>query len=121
MHESNYVSERCSSQELFFDKLLFTKGPEHTIYHALGHKPTFLGCDRELFMLNVLICISFVILSFNVVVSVGACLLSMFNFYLLIKMGERDEFLRQVYLRQIKYRPYYVAQGNVRCKTLKRY
>lgn len=121
MNESKYANERSGSQNLFFDEVFVPKGPEHTIYHALGHKPTFLGCDRELFMLNVLICISFLILSFNVAISIGACLLAIFNFYLLLKMGERDEFLRQVYLRQLKYRPYYVAQGNVRCKTLKRY
>lgn len=121
MAEYNSSSDGINAREQFFANVFKPQGPEHKIYDAIGNRPTFWGCDRELFMSNILICLSLVFLSFNLFVIVSSILLAFFVFFLLVKMGERDDILRFVYIRQLKYRPYYIAQGNVRSKTYKRY
>lgn len=121
MSNMHRKSGALCTREQFFDEVFNPQRPEHKIYSALGRKPQILNCDREVFMFNVLICIGFIVLSANLWIALCVCVFGLFNFFLLFKMGECDHMLRQVYFRQIKYKPYYLAQGNVRTISTKRY
>lgn len=94
---------------------------EHHIYHALGAQHQMLGCDRELFMLNLLICAALIFTSLNLIVTVISCAVGLFIFFLLQYMGKKDLLLRHVYIRQLRYHNYYLAQASIHTPTCKQY
>lgn len=93
----------------------------HNIYHALGQKSQILGCDRELFLINLLICSALIFTSVDLIISICAVVLSLIVFLLLHNMGNQDLLLRHVYLRQLRYKPYYSAQATFNRQNSKHY
>ncbi|EFY06956.1 VirB3 family type IV secretion system protein [Succinatimonas hippei] len=83
----------------------------HQIYKALIQKQTFLGCERSLCMFLILICIALVLSSADILVSLMSGCLFICGFYLLRIMSEHDLMLSKVYLKQLKYAAFYLAQG----------
>lgn len=94
---------------------------EHKIYHALSEQHQMLGCDRELFMLNLLVAAALIFTALNTFVTIGALILGSLTFMLLRRMGKKDLQMRHVYLRQLRYLPYYRAQAPLLTPPRKRY
>lgn len=85
-------------------------GVKHPIYQSVLRKQSFLGCDRELCMLLVFITIVGSIFSFSLVAALVFLLIFAVLYLCLLKMAKEDLFLRKVYLKNIRYNPYYLAQ-----------
>ena len=85
-------------------------GVKHPIYQSVLRKQSFLGCDRELCMLLVFITIVGSIFSFSLVATVVLLLVFIVLYLCLLKMAKDDLYLRKVYLKNIRYKPYYLAQ-----------
>lgn len=79
------------------------------------------GCDRELFLINILMCGALIVLSMDVMVALVAITLGVLNFILLLYMGKKDILLRPIYLRQLRYHMYYQAKASWHCQSFKRY
>lgn len=94
---------------------------EHPIYKALGQSNEILGCDRELFLLNLLMGLALPLISVDLVVTIACAVVCLFNWFLLHQMGARDIMMRKVFVRQLKYQPYYLAQGSIHSIKLKNY
>lgn len=86
---------------------------KHQIYKALIQPQTFLGCERELCMFLILICIALIFSSTDLLVAVLSAILFIVGFYLLRLMADHDLMLRKVYLKQLKYAPFYTAHSRV--------
>ena len=93
----------------------------HKIYKALGNNTQILGCDRELFMLNILIAAALIFSSGSLLVTILSSALALVIIALLYAMGQRDALLRHVYIRQLHYRQHYLAQAALHSRSYKRY
>lgn len=109
------------SREQFFEDVFVNHGKVHKIYSALGRYPTIWGCDRELFIFNAMLSIGVIVLTVDLMASIISLGLGLLVFLLLFKMGEADPLMRYVYLRQLRYRRYYAAQGFMRSPAGKDY
>lgn len=85
----------------------------HKTIKAIMEHQKFLGCDRELTMSLILICIALSISSMSFFVCLIALMLYILCQALLYKMAKHDLILRKVYLRHLKYKSFYKAQGNI--------
>ena len=85
-------------------------GVKHPIYQSVLRKQSFLGCDRELCMLLVFITIVGSIFSFSLVATVVLLLVFIVLYLCLLKMAKDDLYLRKVYLKNIRYKPYYIKK-----------
>lgn len=94
---------------------------EHHIYHALGTNHQMLGCDRELFMLNLLVASALIFTALNLEVTLVTLSLALLTFFALQHMGKKDLLLRHVYIRQLHYHSYYLAQGSLMTPVSKQY
>ena len=95
--------------------------PKHRIYHALGNSNQMLGCDRELFLINLLVAAALIFLSHSLVVFAITTPVALLLFLGLHKMGKRDLLLRHVFIRQLHYQHYYLAQARIGLPPRKRY
>ena len=86
--------------------------PREIVIHQSANRPNqILGGDRELVLLTLLVSFSlaFSLATFwGVGLSVGFWIASV---AILQRMGKADPMLRQVYLRHIRYRPFYWAKS----------
>lgn len=84
--------------------------PREIVIHASANRPNQILCgDRELVLLALLISVS---LAFSLASLWGVGLAVGFwigAVAILQRMGKADPMLRQVYLRHIRYRPFYPA------------
>lgn len=95
--------------------------PKHRIYHALGNSNQMLGCDRELFLINLLVAAALIFLSHSLVVFAVTTPVALLLFLGLHQMGKRDLLLRHVFIRQLHYQHYYLAQARIGLPPRKRY
>ena len=95
--------------------------PKHRIYHALGNSNQMLGCDRELFLINLLVAAALIFLSHSLVVFAVTTPVALLLFLGLHQMGKRDLLLRHVFIRQLNYQHYYLAQARIGLPPRKRY
>ena len=86
--------------------------PREVAIHPSVNRPNqILGGDRELVLLTLLISVS---LAFSLATLWGVGLAVAFwigAVAVLQRMGKADPMLRQVYLRHIRYRPFYPAKS----------
>lgn len=84
------------------------------VIHQSANRPNqILGGDRELVLVSVLIAVSlaFSLASFwGIAVSIGFWIGAV---AVLQRMGKADPMLRQIYMRHIRYRPFYPAKSGV--------
>lgn len=86
---------------------------EITIHQSANRPNQILGADRELVLVTILITVS---LTFSLGTWWGFGLAVAFWIAavgVLQRMGKADPLLRQVYLRHIRYRPFYPAKSGV--------
>ncbi len=95
--------------------------PQHRIYHALGNSSQMLGCDRELFLINLLIAATLIFLSHSMVVFAVTTPVALLLFLGLHQMGKRDLLLRHVFIRQLHYQHFYQAQARITYTPTKYY
>src|SRR5215467_15391362 len=95
--------------------------PREIVIHPSVNRPNqILGGDRELVLLTLLISVS---LAFSLATLWGVGLAVGFwigAVAVLQRMGKADPMLRQVYLRHIRYRPFYPAKSGLHAKCLQR-
>lgn len=94
---------------------------EHVVYRALSLNQQILGCDRELLLSLLLLCVTLCISSLSVVVCLMSGVLLGAGFYLLRVMGDHDLKLRHVYLRYRNYQRFYRAQAGAFDYSAKHY
>lgn len=86
--------------------------PREIVIHESANRPNqILGGDRELVLLTLLISVS---LAFSLATLWGVALAVGFwlgAIAVLQRMGKADPMLRQVYMRHIRYRPFYPAKS----------
>lgn len=84
------------------------------VIHESANRPNqLLGGDRELVLVTLLICVSlaFALATWwGIVLSIGLWTSAI---AVLKRMGKADPQLRQVYLRHIRYRPFYPAKSGL--------
>ena len=86
--------------------------PREVIFHQSANRPhLLLGCDRELALFAIFVC---ALLAFTLMslwgVFIAAIVWSVFM-GVLSRMAKSDPMLRQVYIRHVKYRPFYPAKS----------
>ena len=95
--------------------------PREIVIHQSANRPNqILGGDRELVLVTILVSVS---LAFSLGTWWGICLSIVFwlsGIAVLQRMGKADPLLRQVYLRHIRYRPFYPAKSGLYSKCLQR-
>ena len=95
--------------------------PREIVIHQSANRPNqILGGDRELVLVTILVSVS---LAFSLGTWWGIVLSIVFwlsAIAVLQRMGKADPLLRQVYLRHIRYRPFYPAKSGLYSKCLQR-
>jgi type IV secretory pathway TrbD component len=88
--------------------------PREVIIHQSANRPNqILGADRELVLIAILVAVS---LAFSLGTWWGLGLAVGFwvsVIAVLQRMGKADPLLRQVYMRHIRYRPFYPAKSGL--------
>lgn len=87
--------------------------PREVIFHRSANRPhLLLGCDRELAIAAIFIC---ALVAFSLMslwgVFIAAAVWSVFMM-VLSRMGKADPMLRQVYIRHVRYQPFYPAKSS---------
>jgi type IV secretion system protein VirB3 len=93
--------------------------PREILIHQCCNRPNLLlGCDRELVLFAALLS---AMLIFALVTWWGVAtgiLLWLVAVAVLSRMGKADPMLRQVYIRHVKYRPFYPAKSGLASRSL---
>ena len=82
---------------------------ETPFHRALHRSNLILGGDRELMIIAIMITAILTILSMNTLSFLSGVIFGIVSITCLRAMGKADPLMRQVYLRNIKYRSYYPA------------
>lgn len=94
-------------------------GPREIMIHQSANRPNqLMGADRELVLVCLLtsVALAFSLASWwGLMVSVAWYVGAM---AVLKRMGKADPLLRQVYMRHIRYRPFYPAKSGVYSRCL---
>lgn len=91
---------------------------EITIYQSANRPNLLIGCDRELVLMVALLCAALIFsvaTLWGVVVGVTTWVAAV---ALLSRMAKLDPYLRQVYLRHVKYGGFYPAKGGLRSQAM---
>lgn len=91
---------------------------EILIHQSCNRPNLLLGCDRELVLFSALLS---AMLIFALVTWWGVAtgiLLWLVAVAVLSRMGKADPMLRQVYVRHVKYRPFYPAKSGLLSQSL---
>jgi type IV secretory pathway TrbD component len=88
--------------------------PREIVIHQSANRPNqILGGDREMILVSILIAVSLAFslaslwgIALSVVLWIGAVAV-------LQRMGKADPAMRQVYMRHIRYRPFYPAKSGL--------
>jgi type IV secretion system protein TrbD len=92
---------------------------EVPIYQSCNRPNLLAGCDREMLMLSGLLSAALVF-SVATIWAVGIGLASwLAALAALTRMGKIDPMLRHVYLRHIRYQPYYPAKSGVHAEPVR--
>ncbi|EDP5699468.1 conjugal transfer protein TrbD [Campylobacter coli] len=81
------------------------------IYSALNKPNLMLGADRELIMMTGLISASLIFTGATIVTTIVGVVLFFFCSLLLRLMAKSDPLMRQIFIRQNKYKKFYYPQS----------
>ena len=94
-------------------------GPREILIHqSCNRHNLLLGCDRELVLFAALLSAMLIfalVTWWGIVVGVVLWLAAV---AVLSRMGKADPMLRQVYIRHVKYRPFYAAKSGLFSQSL---
>jgi type IV secretory pathway TrbD component len=84
---------------------------QNPIYKA-GHRANlFLGADRELIMTTGLLSVVLIFSMLKIEATIFGVILWITTLYLLREMAKADPRMRHIYIRHIKYKPFYPARS----------
>lgn len=82
-----------------------------TVHRALNRPDLIAGCERELILAVGLITVALVVVALNIVAAIAGVFIWLVSIVILRKMAKADPFMSKVYLRHIKYSPFYPARS----------
>jgi type IV secretion system protein VirB3 len=92
--------------------------PREIVIHQSANRPhLLLGSDRELVLFAALMSAMLIFALVTWWGIVAGIALWVAAVAALSRMGRSDPLLRQVYLRHVRYRPFYPAKGRIRGET----
>jgi type IV secretion system protein TrbD len=94
------------------------KPREILIHQSCNRHNLLLGCDRELVLLLALLAAMLIFALVTWWGIVAGILLWLGAVGVLSRMGKADPMLRHVYIRHVKYRPYYAAKSGLLSQPL---
>ena len=94
------------------------KPREILIHQSCNRHNLLLGCDRELVLLSALLSAMLIFALVTWWGIVAGILLWLAAVAVLSRMGKADPMLRHVYIRHVKYRPYYAAKSGLLSQPL---
>jgi len=81
------------------------------IYGALNKPNLIFGCDRELILMSGVIAFALVFSGMTIVSTVVGIILLLFNGFFLRLMAKSDPLMRFIFMRQLKYKKFYLARS----------
>ncbi len=81
------------------------------IYSALNKPNLVFGADRELILMTGVVSFALLFTGLSIMTSVIAILLLVINAFFLRLMAKSDPLMRQVFIRQLKYKKFYFARS----------
>jgi len=81
------------------------------IYAALNKPNLIFGCDRELILMTGVISFALVFSGMTLLSAVIGFFILMFNGFFLRLMAKSDPLMRFIFMRQIKYKKFYLARS----------
>ncbi len=81
------------------------------LYRALHRPNLFLGGERELVMINAVVCAGLPASSLNLIATAIGLVLWVFLTGIFRMMAKADPYMSRVYLRQLNYGAYYPARS----------
>ncbi len=81
------------------------------IYSALNRPNLIFGCDRELILMSGVIAFALVFSGMTILSSMIGIAILFFNGFFLRMMAKSDPKMRDVFMRQIKYKKFYFARS----------
>lgn len=88
---------------------------------AIFEEQSFLGCDRELTMTLMIFCTGLALLSADLLVAAVCLTAFLLGLFILRLMAQADLRIRHIYIRQLRYRPYYTAQAKLKRPPYRKY
>jgi type IV secretion system protein VirB3 len=90
---------------------------EHTIHQSVNRPQQLIGCDRELLIVAAILC-AVGALALGSIWGIALCLLLWFaSVAALQRMGKADPLMRQVYMKHVRYRPFYPAKSGLHSRS----
>ena len=89
----------------------------HPIFKSLLREQTFLGCERPLCMMLIFVCMIFGLYSFSLAGSILALASAFAGWLFLVRMAREDLKYRYLFMRNIRYSKYYLAQSQINSKV----
>lgn len=86
------------------------------IYSALNKPNLILGADRELILFNGLIAAALIFTGMTLLTMIIGIFLLMFCSFLLRLMAKSDPLMRQIFIRQTKYKKFYYSRSTPFCE-----
>lgn len=81
------------------------------IYGALNKPNLIFGCDRELILMTGVIAFALVFSGMTIVSTFVGIILLLFNGFFLRLMAKSDPLMRFIFMRQLKYKKFYLARS----------
>ena len=81
------------------------------IYGALNKPNLIFGCDRELILMTGVIAFALVFSGMTIVSTIVGIILLLFNGFFLRLMAKSDPLMRFIFMRQLKYKKFYLARS----------
>lgn len=81
------------------------------IYGALNKPNLIFGCDRELILMSGVIAFALVFSGMTVVSTLVGIIILLFNGFFLRLMAKSDPLMRFIFMRQLKYKKFYLARS----------
>ncbi len=81
------------------------------IYGALNKPNLIFGCDRELILMSGVIAFALVFSGMTIVSTLVGIIILLFNGFFLRLMAKSDPLMRFIFMRQLKYKKFYLARS----------
>jgi type IV secretion system protein VirB3 len=93
--------------------------PREVVIHQSANRPhLLLGGDRELVLFAALLSAMLIFALVTWWAVAAGVVLWFLSVAVLSRMGKADPLLRHVYLRHLRYRPFYPAKSGVHCQSV---
>lgn len=81
------------------------------IYAALNKPNLIFGCDRELILMSGVIAFALIFSGMTLITTIIGIFLLVFSGFFLRLMAKSDPLMRFIFIRQLKYKKFYLARS----------